>query len=252
MSKTPVKDSTHDSSTQSAGHTAAATARPLGLDDWLRDERVIGLGALLPAEIGPSVSVPKRDTIMKFGRIAVPAAEGRPIVDRALHRQAVDEFRRRTGATWVNSEVEKAMQVVDHLASEAMQDKYSGPGVVVTWDDPGKGYYRIAAEVDGIHVQCTGQLDAWLSCTVARILTREQALDGVTPSVRPVIAMDLVRSTLPTLSARSWQESATSVPANVVDLRMQAADAELWGGVRAFGPIGAEERYAYCLRVNVP
>ncbi|MCG8422065.1 MAG: hypothetical protein MJE77_29430, partial [Proteobacteria bacterium] len=88
------------------------------------------------------------------------------------------------------------MQVVDHLASEAMQAKYSGPGVVVTWDDPGKGYYRIAAEVDGIHVQCTGQLDAWLSCTVARILTREQALDDVTPSVRPVIAMDLVRSTL--------------------------------------------------------
>jgi hypothetical protein len=226
-------------------------ARPLDLSQWIRDERVIGLGALLPAEVGPAVFVPRRATLWKLGRLSVPPPEGRPMADPGRRDAALADLRTRTGAAWLTVPVASNLEVIDHLASPELQRQLESSGAQVTWDDPQQGYYRVAAEVEGRHVQCTGQIGQWLACFVAMPLTREQALDGNRVRPRPLDAKDVITPVLPRAAALPWKPRDAGVPEHVIDTFLEAPGVQLWAGVRARGPQGQGETLLYGVRVNL-
>ncbi|HEX3764415.1 MAG TPA: hypothetical protein VHW23_37225, partial [Kofleriaceae bacterium] len=192
--------------------------------------------------------IPTRSTMLGGVRLSVPAPGGAELDDPALHRQAVAELEQIVGAPWP-ARVARALTIHDHLLDAATRADYHAKGLRIAYDPPETRYYAWCGVIDGLHIELTGAIGAWVAILIAQPLAAAEALDGALPRPHPVDALALVQQVAPALANRSWQPDPDSPPSNVFDVSNQDGASRLRAGVRARGSANAEH-YFYGARIN--
>ncbi|NUN16155.1 MAG: hypothetical protein HUU55_21215 [Myxococcales bacterium] len=223
--------------------------RILDVDERLRGERAIGPMSLHPLVAASAVVVTSRARILSNDSLSLPAPEGSPCEDVARIERARKEVQTNFSAPWFGDRVRETLTVTTSLVSDKVRAEHVAKGYRIQYDETDTAYYGLAVQLENRQVQIVGEVDRWWALFVAVPITRDQTMtDDGRRRPQPLDPREVVGKIAPELASAQW--TADSDPTPTGDVVFRSGPLTLQAGVRAVGPLGANESYIYAIRVN--
>lgn len=127
-----------------------APGEAIGSDHPLGGHSLAGL-----APPGP-VPLPSVRALLGGAPLVVPPPQGAPIEDPAVLERAADELGTLLGGAF-GPGTARLLTLHDALVPPETRAQYAAPGFSLTWDRPERGFYWLAARLDGWQVQGCGE-----------------------------------------------------------------------------------------------